>query len=265
MRGNSRHHASCAVRFPVMGKRRQLVTHPSRWMTPPGVHPRWYLPHENPEQPEGVAWTGNDALGIGWCWNYEYGLAADHPLVQSGRRRPHPPGVVLWRDLDGDLDGWTVSVGFVLEDGKPRERTVVFYAEGIPTRVSRAQRELRITEAFAALRSLADALPRTFGEWRSLVEGPTGRRGTPEVRYAVWAQRRVEADAEAEKAGMPVLRWAAQQYGFSEGAIKQYWFKAREKGLLTPRSVHPPRLTDKAERLLAREHSLAEEVRNGER
>ncbi len=257
-----------------MACREELVRSASRWATAPGVAASWHesfrdVPEteEKPSRPR-----KGDPLRIGWRYEYSQGITqeeldalvaialalSDEPL--SFMPRPHPESVLMWRDLDGDLTGWTVSVGFVLEDGAPLVRLVVFYNEDGPARVAEAQRELRITEAQRGLQKIADAMPETFARWTSLVEGRPGRRGTALARRAVWAKRRVLAEDQAKAAGQPVIAWMAEKYRYSPGSVTQYVHKARAEGLLSPRDVKPPQLTAKALHLLEEEEQLRPEV-----
>ena len=163
---------------------------------------------------------------------------------------PHPAGVLLWKGLEDDMAGWTVSIGFVLVDGEPVERLVNFYNDGSATQVSRAQRELRIGEALRAVRQIADELPGLFEDWTALRTRRRGRAGSPDAIYAHWASLRVEAEglSREQRGGKSVLAFLADREHVSLGSVKQYMQRARDRGLLT--SGNEP--TQYAQDLLAR-------------
>jgi hypothetical protein len=75
----------------------------------------------------------------------------------------------------------------------------------------------------------------------------SGRSGKQLRFWAIWAQRRVEAE---EAAPRRTTKWLAERYGETEGAVNMLVHRARNAGLLEGK---PPRLTDLAEELL-RDH-----------
>ncbi len=77
-----------------------------------------------------------------------------------------------------------------------------------------------------------------------------GRAGRPDIKYAMWAEKYV--DAVEATCGKPMAKLMAENPGFDEARIRNILHQARDRGLLTDAEVGKAggQLTDKAEALL---------------
>jgi hypothetical protein len=165
------------------------------------------------------------------------------------------------QQLAGKMAGWTARAEFVLhEKGGPRpwSRIELSGVRFVPPAGSAGWFDVPTQNGLRAvhLGDLQDRI-RDFMEatntrlaaktWLDAIARGRrpGRRGTTLRMYALWAERRVEAERQAPRRG--VIEWMAEQYGETPGAIKAFVHKARDKGLL---EGNPPRLTDLARDVL---------------
>jgi hypothetical protein len=161
--------------------------------------------------------------------------------------------LVVSSDLDGPLKGWRSEIEWHLTEGaEPELREVRLRPI--------AQRHWHDVPTQAALRTLRHgSLRRDLLEWLGRVPADklailwidaihrskrSGRAGTQDRTYAIWAVRRVEAqNADPRRP----IKWMANRWGESDGAINMLVFRAKERGML---SGNPPVLTDLARRHL---------------
>lgn len=160
------------------------------------------------------------------------------------------------RDLDGDLDGWTLSAIFRLSDGEVVHGPITI-APSADARVafgsltSSAYRRLslqpvlveleRAMSAFSARLEAQGIDQRFLPDWIDALKAGRnpGRRGQDPRWYLVWAKRRVLAQSEAPDRP---IKWLVEQYGsqgYTEAAINEYVREARRRKLLTPAGKKP--------------------------
>jgi hypothetical protein len=176
------------------------------------------------------------------------GAASPDPSVMEN---PDPPE---WIDVIVPVETALVRVRLRRFDKEPTVRRVAIEIRDETSEVtSQLVRRLGLVEALEAV--LEDwSVGRALGSvWHHRLRRP-GRRGRPEVEYAEWARRYVEALERNKRQPTAQLLADDAEAGIhrTDGEVRWYLSEARRRGLLTkaPPGKAGGSLTAKARRLL---------------
>lgn len=163
-----------------------------------------------------------------------------------------PPRCTAEQRLTGTLNGWTLNAHLTAtEDGiKVGDLVLTPPADTYLDAVaSGGLRQLQLGHLYAEIERRVSRPGMVNGTGRVWLPALAkrnrrrGRAGRPLGFYAMWAQRRVEAEQVAPHAP---IKWLVEEYGpqgETEATISQFIHRATDKGLLTYPSEGPRRLT----------------------
>ena len=134
-------------------------------------------------------------------------------------------------------DGWITTVTFGLIDGAIRVLRItnepVVYKELFNVPVALLSPDLVEALEWEIGRPLTQfCLPGEWAEAAMMIRPKTGRRGNSQRFYAEWARRYLDACEKNPRSPYAVL--ANDWPGHAHGTLKQYIWRARDKGLLGP-------------------------------